>query len=352
MAKKISKAQQAKRDAERAKLIVLSCQAKEQTLLLAAMTGQELSVNQMLVMNYETETGCKTFKTFHDWKKDGYRVKKGETALRVWGKPIKGKAEDESAEAGEEKQFKMFPMCCLFNENQVEPLDADDTTASHESEPAPVTPAKVQVKVGEFRDCVAHLERVFNVDRCACVGDKEKVHWREICERVLGEAEALECSRAKPEDLGRRLSIVTKVKIYLTEPPTPPKPTKNVERRAETVKDAMSHHTQDMGNNENLSRGLFPQADGSYLAITFSESVTFKTKQGAVNWLAKRGVDAAGLRAETAPEAVELVKSEPSPFVSSDYQEQQEDRKDRLEGRAANKRQQSDEQYRKSHTLV
>jgi len=42
-----------------------------------------------------------------------------------------------------------------------------------------------------------------------------------------------------------------------------------------------------MGNNERVSTGVFPQADGTYLAMTFSRSRTFKTEKGAVRWYRK-----------------------------------------------------------------
>jgi hypothetical protein len=44
----------------------------------------------------------------------------------------------------------------------------------------------------------------------------------------------------------------------------------------------------DMGNGETLSRGVFPQADGSFLAMTFSNSRSFKTLRGANAWLARK----------------------------------------------------------------
>ena len=52
----------------------------------------------------------------------------------------------------------------------------------------------------------------------------------------------------------------------------------------------MSAETLDLGNNEEKSRGLFPLPDGTFLALTYSQSKTFKTREGAVRWLAKRGV--------------------------------------------------------------
>lgn len=52
-------------------------------------------------------------------------------------------------------------------------------------------------------------------------------------------------------------------------------------------------HTQDQGNNESIGRGVF-ELNGKFTALTFAESKTFKTRAGAVKWLAKRGYDANG----------------------------------------------------------
>lgn len=46
--------------------------------------------------------------------------------------------------------------------------------------------------------------------------------------------------------------------------------------------------TYDMGNNETASVGVFPQADGTFLAMTFTASKYFKTRAGAEKWLARR----------------------------------------------------------------
>lgn len=39
--------------------------------------------------------------------------------------------------------------------------------------------------------------------------------------------------------------------------------------------------TVNLGNNESTSTGIFPQQDGSFLVLTFSQSFTYKTKRGA-----------------------------------------------------------------------
>lgn len=56
----------------------------------------------------------------------------------------------------------------------------------------------------------------------------------------------------------------------------------------------MNMRSLDLGNNESLTRGLFPQANGEFLAMTFTKSRWFKTRAGAERWLADRGLDASG----------------------------------------------------------
>lgn len=45
----------------------------------------------------------------------------------------------------------------------------------------------------------------------------------------------------------------------------------------------------DLGNNETVSRGVFPEADGTFTALTFTRSKNFKTHKGAEKWLARNG---------------------------------------------------------------
>lgn len=46
--------------------------------------------------------------------------------------------------------------------------------------------------------------------------------------------------------------------------------------------------TIDLGNNESMSRGVFPMPGGKFLAMTFTQSKTFKTQKGAEKWLARK----------------------------------------------------------------
>jgi hypothetical protein len=47
--------------------------------------------------------------------------------------------------------------------------------------------------------------------------------------------------------------------------------------------------TIDLGNNEQITRAIVPNADG-FLALTFTRSKQFKTRTSAVNWLTGHGV--------------------------------------------------------------
>ena len=51
---------------------------------------------------------------------------------------------------------------------------------------------------------------------------------------------------------------------------------------------------QDLGNNETISTGISKNSEGTFTALTFSESKSFKTKKGAIKWLSKRGYDKNG----------------------------------------------------------
>ncbi len=71
------------------------------------------------------------------------------------------------------------------------------------------------VPVSEYRGAAEHLERCFNVDRHACVGQNERDNWADVAHRLLAMYEGLECKRAKPEDVERLSAIVQKITNFL-----------------------------------------------------------------------------------------------------------------------------------------
>lgn len=46
--------------------------------------------------------------------------------------------------------------------------------------------------------------------------------------------------------------------------------------------------TYDLGNNESASVGISAERDGTFTAMTFTQSKNFKTLVGAQRWISKR----------------------------------------------------------------
>lgn len=92
------------------------------------MGNEDDTVNGLLRFYYACK-GFKNLKTFSEWQKDGFSVKKGEKALLVWGSPVslnKKKEEETAKEEGQDEEKKKnddyFPLCYLFAECQVHKL--------------------------------------------------------------------------------------------------------------------------------------------------------------------------------------------------------------------------------------
>jgi hypothetical protein len=92
---------------------------------VANLTGEPDNVNELLKGYYATTYGTTDLRTFEEWKKAGYTVKKGQTSFMIWATPKATKAERERvAEAkakGEHATEKedYFPVCHLFDIKQV-----------------------------------------------------------------------------------------------------------------------------------------------------------------------------------------------------------------------------------------
>ena len=93
------------------------------------MGNEDDTVNGLLRFYYACK-GLKNLKTFKEWKKGGFIVKKGEKSLLVWGSPVSSKAEKERVKElkkeGKEEEAKddFFPICHLFAESQVRKIES------------------------------------------------------------------------------------------------------------------------------------------------------------------------------------------------------------------------------------
>lgn len=85
-----------------------------------------MSINEILIDVFYTDEVNTVFHTFWDWKYKGYKIKKGAKAFLIWGRKRSSKKEAETetnTESDEANGYKFFPVCYLFSNNQVEPIE-------------------------------------------------------------------------------------------------------------------------------------------------------------------------------------------------------------------------------------
>jgi hypothetical protein len=76
------------------------------------------SVNEGLKEIYEkSDPKIDEFKTFWQWKDEGYTINKGSKAFLIWGQPRKGSQIAEGSDEPDEYSF--WPLCYLFANTQV-----------------------------------------------------------------------------------------------------------------------------------------------------------------------------------------------------------------------------------------
>lgn len=100
----------------------LSIKAKE---LIELGQTEATNVNSVL-MNWLTNDTHKEFNNFWEWKKKGFKVKKGAKGFFVWSKKRKAVDKELSTEE-EQKEYSFFTLAFLFSNAQVEPLKAKES---------------------------------------------------------------------------------------------------------------------------------------------------------------------------------------------------------------------------------
>ena len=87
--------------------------------------GEYSNVNEAIkeAVIKETNPEVKVLRTFDQWKEKGFSVRKGEKAHLLWGRPRLVKQDEENDE------FKFWPLCYLFGNNQVQKLEKEVANA-------------------------------------------------------------------------------------------------------------------------------------------------------------------------------------------------------------------------------
>jgi len=102
----------------RRELIQQSRKAKVTQNEIMHSTGEMTSINIILKSIHHERTGAKVLMRFDEWKKLGFQVNRNSESVRIWGKKrrVKENSRDNSS-------YAFYPMCCLFSESQVRPID-------------------------------------------------------------------------------------------------------------------------------------------------------------------------------------------------------------------------------------
>lgn len=80
-------------------------------------------INEFVVDFYKSTKGVTELKTFEEWRKLGFTVKKGESSYLVWAKPVASTQAKERAEQTEtDPKEDYFPVCHLFDRSQVQEM--------------------------------------------------------------------------------------------------------------------------------------------------------------------------------------------------------------------------------------
>ncbi len=105
---------------KRNQLRQLSAAAKE----IQKASGEELTINQIIIDAFYTDEKNQIFKSFKGWIKEGYSVKKGEKAFFIWGRPRQENKEGEVKPVieNDDDSSTFFPISYIFSNAQVEPL--------------------------------------------------------------------------------------------------------------------------------------------------------------------------------------------------------------------------------------
>lgn len=86
---------------------------------LAGLLLPGVTMNELLVQSYKAQTGAKFFRTFKEWKSEGYTILKGSKGFPVFSRPIGVLKEIKGQDGISPDLYKMFGTCYLFNELQV-----------------------------------------------------------------------------------------------------------------------------------------------------------------------------------------------------------------------------------------
>jgi len=86
--------------------------------------GRFSTINEAIISTIYQDGKNREFKSFHQWRQEGYFVKLGQKGFPVWSRPVASIKEEKNKEQGKEEPIfeedtKMFRVAYLFSNEQV-----------------------------------------------------------------------------------------------------------------------------------------------------------------------------------------------------------------------------------------
>ena len=109
------------------RLALIALSRKVKGMMESGQLPDAEKVNDGLVEIYRQQKKCSAFATMTGWNEKGMKIKKGATAVWVWGAPRQDQVKEETVDAAgivheEEKRLLWWPMAKLFADTDVEPM--------------------------------------------------------------------------------------------------------------------------------------------------------------------------------------------------------------------------------------
>lgn len=107
--------------------------------------GTFFTVNDAIMETLYKDNTHKEFKSYRQWKNEGYQVNKGEKAFLLWAKPkqINKPMEESPTDEEWEEMLKFFPIAYLFSNAQVIEIGEEN---EEEAEAEPKQENKIETK--------------------------------------------------------------------------------------------------------------------------------------------------------------------------------------------------------------
>ncbi len=98
--------------------------------------GTFFTINDAIMETLYKDDIHREFKSFRQWKKEGYHINKGKKAFLLWAKPkqIQKPIEEGQNEEDIDEMLKYFPIAYLFSNAQVSKIEPESNEENQEPE--------------------------------------------------------------------------------------------------------------------------------------------------------------------------------------------------------------------------